>query len=493
MSKLILIFFLLVPLTLQASQKMFRFPIKSVPESIDPHQLYSLFAVIVGNQIHKSLFKFSPALELEKSLASAYRFTNSGLSLTVELGDYQFSDGTPLKPEHVVNSFKRLFFIQSSMCADMDYLLNSSEAMKGEADKLGIRKVGERSIEFSLAKKNYLVLYHLATLDTAILKLSHWKDKPNLDIGLGHYKVIKHEKESIELKNVAPAADKINQFKYIKVSADEVYKESKSGKLEAIEGYYLNPEEIIELKADKWNEYPSTIVRQFFLVLNPDLVSANVRKHFQRAVLEHPLANKFNLGTVKKMYGVVPNSIPGSLNKQDVEFLIKDKLVPLSKEHRLKVAIQKSEAFAKSLMEDLALALKKAKIILEVEELEVEMYAELFYKKSVPVYLSSKFLDYPDAYSILSYFKTTDVKDSFFSNDSKINHLLDTATTESDVMKRSEIFRQAQKIILAKNNVVPFISGSEQIGLWSNEISYVPAHPMGFHTLQLDDVRVKKK
>lgn len=476
----------------QAYSKMYNLPIKTIPARIDPHQLFSLFDVIVGNQIHKSLMRLTPELQLEKSLITDYQFIEDGKKLQITLGHFKFNDGTVLIAEHVINSFKRIFHLKSSMCADLDYIENASLALEGDVDKLGIIKIGTNKIQFNLAKKNILILHHLASLDTAILKLSSFKEDPNLNIGLGSFKPVSKSINHLTLENSTKTVGSLNKINYVKVSAKDIFSNVITGKVHTTEGYYLSNDQIKKIKAMGWKEYPSTIVRQLFFVLNPNLIDSKIRKTFQKAVLEHSLNKSLMVGTIRKMYGVVPDSIPGSLTKSDIPQLLDSKIQRLDNEVHFKISIQEYEAFAKSLILDVAETLKKYNIFVEVEELSVVEYTNIFHNKKNTIYLASKFLDYPDAYSILSYFKSTDLNDSFFSNDKKINIILDKACVEADLKERTKLYKEVQKIILDKNNVVPLISGSEQLGLWASSIEVVPPHPMGFHSLKLDQVKVNE-
>lgn len=469
---------------------MFTVPIKVLPHAIDPHNLFSLYNVIVGNQIHSSLMRLNSDLGLEMSLIENYSFSLNGLKLKIILKNKKFSDKTLLKPIHVINSIKRLFFLKSSMCADLDYIVGSKEALLGDIEKLKIYQTGDNEVTFDLSKKNVLILYHLASLDTAILKLDRYDQTPDLRVGLGQYQIETENSKEIILRAVNPGPNRIQKFKYIQVDAPNIFSHIQSKKIDTAEGYFLNKKQIESLKDQNWKEFPTTIVRQIYFVLNPDKVPLNVRSLFYNVLNSIEISEEFKIGSVKKMYGLVPNSIPGELTQEEARIIISQE--KLKSDYKLKIYVQQGESYLLSLLKYVANKLKNHKIIMEIQELPPIDYVKIFHEKSVPAYLSIKYLDYPDAYSILAYFKTTDVNDSFFSSEVAVDNLLDMALEESDTKKRINIYKTVQLNILKKFTVIPLISGSEQLGLWAPQVENVPAHPMGFHSLQMYDVEMKK-
>ena len=85
----------------------------------DPQTMLDARSMQINLQVHRGLFRYLPNGEIKPDLAASWKFSDNHLELRVKLRKSTFSNGTPIEPIHVVNSFARLFLVESSMSADL--------------------------------------------------------------------------------------------------------------------------------------------------------------------------------------------------------------------------------------------------------------------------------------------------------------------------------------------------------------------------------------
>lgn len=464
-------------------------PMKGLPSTLDPQKLTTIYEMVVDLQIHRSLMRFNSNLSIAPELASSFDVLDEGRRIRFKIGDHKFSNGEKLKAIHVVRTFQKIFRDHSGIAADLDYIEGARAILTNTAktplDALGVKALAEDVVEFTLNRPVAVFLAHLACVEAAILPLDErlvYDD--NLPVGAGPYSVksIKPGEIVLHLTNpLRQVAPKI--IKFVEMTSEQAIEAALNQQVDTLDGYSIPVEQLKSLKAKGWFETVSTITRQVFIVQNPTRLSAKVRATIFETIQNLP-GNLVPKPYIKS-YGLIPNSLPGNMPQVEDDVIASNRL-----SHRVKVKLDlvQGEPALLEIARHLRAALKEKRIDLEINLIALKDYMPRVKEQCYDLLVRSKFLDYPDGMSILTYFRSHYADNTFFIADKKVDRLLDQAIGELNKDRRSELYREIQKLILSHKVVVPLVFGSDNRGLWGPRLKNVPPHPLGLQGLPLDQI-----
>lgn len=495
MKYLILIAVLFGDLTMKsiATAETISVPIKRLPLTLDPQHYEDIYSMVVILQVHRGLLRFLPNLEIAPDIAESYKVLEQGKKITFVLGERYFSDGTRIEAKHVVRTFQRLFKGNGGFAADLNYIKGAKRILHGEKDLsvLGVREVNKRTVEFFLEKPVAIFFSHLATVDMAILPLKkdlsfNWKKDP----GAGPYKVSEVGEKTLKLvmrkemlKPQMPEVVKITQM-----SDSEAQSAALAGQIDSLDGYAISKENLKALKLKGWKESVTTLTRQIFLSINPSKVDSPSRRLIKDAL--HQIELDFKSPSYVRAWGLVPVGLSGSLTKSPQK---REGLKPLPEKKTFKLFILNAEPMIPVIAAQIKAALVKCKVDLSIHEISMDEYLKKIKNYDFDLLFRSKFLDYPDGISILTYFRSNYSSNTFFVRDPKVDSLLDIAMGELDLKKRIVLYEDIQKKILSHNTVVPLVFGSDNQGMWSEKVEHVPGHPLGIQGLPFETLKLRRQ
>lgn len=152
----------------EVEEGLFRAGLIEDIDTMDVHRTTSEYVVALN--VFERLFDIrlneDDTTELVPGLAEDYSLSEDGKVYTFTLRDDAFfSDGTPVRASDVAFTFSRMLSLPDSQQTDFaDMILGADEVMAGRSDSLkGIRVLGDRQIEITLAEPYAGYLYQLAT------------------------------------------------------------------------------------------------------------------------------------------------------------------------------------------------------------------------------------------------------------------------------------------------------------------------------------------
>lgn len=472
-------------------------PLKAIPTEFDPHKIQTIYEMVVDLQVHRGLMRFNPNLTIAPSLAESYEVFDGGKRVRFKLARRTFSDGTPVTSDHVVRTFQRLYVIRAGHAADLDYIENARMILNhkhpmSQIQRLGVKAVDPQTVEFTLERNVATFLAHLAIVDSAILPLNE-KLEIKDSAGAGPYRIAHSSKDKIELSLTAaaqaayPKAPK--SIRLVAMDTLDALKAALNGEVHSLDGYTVPKDAIEQLKRAGWRESVSTITRQLYIVLNPVKVSKAVRQAVYAAVRSSP--QPLIGGTYSKSYGLIPDSLQGALLEQDVTKVACAK--PSGPTADLELTVVESEPYLLELAENLKKLLAVCGIEMTVKRIAMEKYMPALTTSSYQGIVQSKFLDYPDGMSVITYFRSNYSSNTFFIQDTKVDKMLDQAMSEMDNVKRLALYKKIQLQILSHRIVIPAVFGSDNRGLWHPVVDKVPAHPLGLQGFPMETLTVGKR
>lgn len=483
--------------TNQTEKKILKIHLPKVTLSLDPHKMEDAYSMAIVTQLYRGLARYSASGDVLPDLAESWKVSAEGKSYEFKLrSGSKFSDGSPMTSRNVQMSFARMFFIGAAMAADIDYIKGVRKFRKTKnIEDLGVKIKSNDSIEFVLEKPSGIFLSQVAVTDCAVLPINDFKeDLTAKNIFSGPYKVEKSDPSGIEIsKWRTDVLDSKNPPKKIRfILTDEApITLAKEGKTDTLDHDEVNPDDKNLFLKKGWAPSPTELTAETFVILNPASITQDVRRYlvsrFSQADLLGLLAND----RYKPAYGVIPDGLVGVLEKSmsdDIHSKAK------FKESEIKGSVDLEYREDSQLEKAIATHLKKiwetALLRINLRPLStLDKLGRMFGGKSQAI-IGRKLVDYPDGYSVLGYFKSGYEYNYFHVNDKKIDEAITQASAILDLETRRKKYQDIQKMILAHDTVIPLFFGSSASGLWSENVKYVPSHPLGYHTLPLETVEM---
>jgi ABC-type transport system substrate-binding protein len=190
-------------------------------------------------------------------------------------------------------------------------------------------------------------------------------------------------------------------------------------------------------------------------------------------------------------YGLIPATLPGTLNLKDVTDLRKEPS-PNPKAMNITLDYMEGDVTDQQIASYLKNSWEKWGIKVILHGYNTTDYLERLFKAESAAILGKKGMDYPDGFSTLGYFQKSYPGSYFHVADNEIDMLIQRAAGEFDDSIRIAFYREIQKKILRHYTIIPITFGSPESGLWSNRVEFTPSHPMGFHTIPLEMIEMSK-
>jgi MFS family permease len=115
----------------------------AIPQSLiqlDPGKMEDAYSMAINLQIFRGLFRYSPSGEIFPDLVDKWTVAPSGTEYLFTLKKRSFSNGDQIKAHHVLHSLARLFYLKSSISADL-------MAIKGAKAFIESKKIEDLAIK----------------------------------------------------------------------------------------------------------------------------------------------------------------------------------------------------------------------------------------------------------------------------------------------------------------------------------------------------------
>ncbi len=244
------------------------------------------------------------------------------------------------------------------------------------------------------------------------------------------------------------------------------------------------------LQKKGWAATATELTGEGFVILNPNLISEKLRAYLYSVIDPSEFVQSLDAKTLTPAFGLIPRGLRGELNESHITGL-KNKKTYNGPQVTIALEFEKTSEIEQRVVDFLRIKWLHPKISLQIVPLsKSEKLARMFQKKSQAV-VGRKSLDYPDGYSVLTYFKGNYESNYFQVNDPKVDKALLEVAQIFDPKKREQGYVEIQKNILRHYTVIPLFFGSEASGLWSDKVLSIPSHSMGYHTLPIESIEMR--
>ncbi|OQW49813.1 MAG: hypothetical protein A4S09_03390 [Proteobacteria bacterium SG_bin7] len=476
-----------------------RINMPEVTINYDPQKMEDMFSMMIALQLFRGLMRYDAAGGIRLDLAAQWEKSKDNLKYTFKLKDMTFSNGKPITSRHVQMTFARMFFLGSSIAADIDYIAGAKEfRATQDLSKLGVRPISEKEIEFTLSHPSALFLKHVAVADCSILPLDDFK--ANLDLTeagaySGPYKI-----KSLKVKNEyhlekwrSDALDSDNPPKeviFFRSSIDGV--ELARRKLtDSLDAQPVSKADTEMLGKSGWISSPTELTGETFVILNPKYIPSELRRYLYLKTNPKELVATLNEPRFKTAFGLVPIGLSGDLDESDVADLYREKTEYKGKKISFKIDYDPESEVNVKIAEWLRKIWSSDKVEVILNGLSKSEKLDRMFSKKAEATIGRKGVDYPDGFSVLTYFKGQYASNYFHVEDKEIDKAIGDSLQMTDSVKQIQAYKDIQKLILRHYTNIPLFFGSQASGLWSEKVKRVPSHPMGAHTMPLEVIEMR--
>ncbi len=471
------------------------FPVKTI--QLDPQKIEDMYSMTVVGQLYAKLFRYMPNGSIQSDIVDHWDVSDGKTTYTFHLKKVYFSDGTEITAHHVENSLKRIFYLKSALTSDFSFLKGAkSYAKTNILNDIKVFAKDNHTLVINTEHPTGLLIYLLAVPDVGVLKIKSPTEDVSFNIKTafsGAYKLTHISSEKIELKKWRtsildsenpPAVVVLNLFEKV----DPV--KLSSGLISDTSNFMTFDESKSNLeKNSNWRPVASEATNERFIVMNPSFVPLKVRKWLMAKINSADFIKTLSDNTIEPAFGFIPNILPGHLKSSKIKpagDLILDK--PLT----IKIIYGENLPYVDKFRSYLLTVWKNPGLKFEFEALPVADYLKILFQKKGQIVIGARGIDYPEGYSVVSYFRSNTESNFFFVNNKKVDELLDSSSKELNEKKRTETYELIQELVLHDATVVPLAFGSWKKYYWSNRVKEVPAHPLGVHFVPFEMLRMEQ-
>jgi ABC-type transport system substrate-binding protein len=469
---------------MQKKQTSLRMPIGKNSLILDPHKMEDILSMKINLQLYRGLFRFMPDGAIEKDIAEDWEFSADKKSISITIGDHTFSDKTQISALNIKESFARLFYLDSSMSSDLAYISGAKEFKKtGNINDLKIEVVDSHKIIFHLTHPSFLLLSHLATADCAILPIKFFKEELPSNIFSGPYQlksktttcitIEKWREDKFESINCPTTID------LIPVDEKDIEIMALEGRIDTIDDWFVNKDTFSSLVKKGWSRFLPTVFFEISVLLNPNVLGNKWREYLYSVIEPETILSKIDLPNAEVAFGLIPNSLPGHLDRRDLPENNTPKLSDVDV-IKFDLTYSSENRILKKTAELLAEAWQSKGVLVSLKPETTKVFLENIMSGKNEAIVSGKGID----------FKSDSKSNYFFLNDKTVDDLVEKVVSTESAAERHEEYKQIQLKILSHHTIIPLFFGSNQSGLWNEKIKHVPDHPMGLHMLAFEMIEL---
>jgi peptide/nickel transport system substrate-binding protein/oligopeptide transport system substrate-binding protein len=494
-------------------------PLEFNPKTLDPALSLDMYSTTVIQQIFDGLVQFDKDLNITPAIAKSWTITPDGLNYTFFLREgVKFHNGRNVSANDFVYSFTRILNpeTKSSSSDFFTKILGAKDFIDKKTKEVkGLIALDRYTLKIVLAEP-YAPFISILAMKGAKVVPKEEVEKSGIDfekspIGTGPFKFVSmDEGEKIVLEGNPdyfegkPFLDKIIFRIFHGAPREKIFKEFKEGNLE---DSFIPPEEIKEVVREKRYRFlqkPILSLRFYGLnSMSKPLDNKKLRKAINFAIdkefiISEIHKNQFNLAKCilpPGMPGYDPMKNPYVFDEKKAQKLlseagyIRGKGVPT-----LEIwSASKSEAAQKELSE-IKSQLNKIGIQTDIYfETNWPNFISMLRANKAPVHIHAWYADFPDPDNFLGTLFHSKSRYNYTAyHNPEVDRLLDRAKTERDYLKRMEMYRKIEEIVLEDAPIVPMVNHLFQM-VYQPYVRGVEVNALGGPYIPMKKIWLKKE
>ena len=464
---------------------VYRRPLEFSPKTFDPALCADMYAVIIIQQVFDGLVQFDKDLNVIPAIADSWRISTDGLIYSFSLRKgVKFHNGREVTAKDFVYSFTRIIDpdTQSTSSDFFARILGAREFMDRKAKAVkGLADPDPYTLKITLSEP-YTPFMSILAMKGAKVVPREEVEKSEVQfgktpVGTGPFRFVSmKEGEEIVLESNPfyfegrPFLDKII-FKIFHGSPmEEILRVFRSGDLEDSPVPFQKSAELTESKQYTILQKPILSLR--FYGLNCQfgpLKNKNVRKAINFSVPKEEVGREVLKGMANLTDRIIPLGMPGyrpgkpasGYQPSKARQLLREAGYPEGK--GLPLIDFWSAARSDWVVKELDLmksTLSENGIPLKIQyETQWPKFQELLSTKKAPMFMYAWYADFPDPDNFLGtlFHSKSRYNHAAYSNP-EVDRLIDQAKTERDYLKRMQMYRKIEELVLEDAPIVPMIN-----------------------------------
>jgi oligopeptide transport system substrate-binding protein len=460
----------------------YRRPLVNNPSTLDPALISDIYGFTVAQQIFDGLVQYDGSLTIIPAIAESWKATRDGLSWTFHLRKgVKFHNGREVTADDVIYSFTRILDpkVKSKAAENFTKLKGAKEFIEGRARTVqGLRAVDRYTLQIELAETSAPFVASLAIGYAKIVPRevveelgSEFGSRP---VGTGPFKFV-HWKKDEEIVLEAnqdyyagrPFLDRLAYKVYPGAPWDKIFASFEKGGLEdtVIPGAEL--ERVQENRRYQFVRRPMLGVRFFgFQTMQGPLNNRFVRQAINYAVDREANARDINKNRYKPgqgflppgTYGYDPQFRPYSFDPQRARALLVKAGYPGGK------GLPVLQFWSSVKSPDIELEHEAIKRYLADVGIRVEFHYHTNWPEfkamvqggKLPIFRWGWFADLPEPDNFLyNLFHSRGPTNITSYHNPEVDRLLDRARAEQEYMKRVDLYREVERLIMEDAPIIP--------------------------------------
>ena len=464
----------------------YRRPLEFMPRTLDPALLADIYSVTIIQQLFDGLVQFDQNLNVIPSIAKSWKISHNGLTYTFFIKEgVKFHNGREVTAVDFVYSFSRI--IDPKTKSPATHLLEKVSGFKEfQAGKInyvkGLKSLGKYTFEITLSEPFYPFISVLGVVNLKVLPQEEL-EKPDsvfqkIPIGTGSFKFasMKEDEEIVLEANPhyfdgRPYLNKIIFKIFHGTPYEDIFRNFVEGKLEETAGIpFKEFREPSQLKNYYIVRKPMLSLRFYGMqVKTKPFDNKKVRQAINCAINKQQIDREAFQGMDQITDRIIPSGMPGSspvkipypYNPKRARELLSEAGYPGGK------GIPPLQFWSASRAEITQKELEVVKSNLADIGLNLQVYTETNWKKfeemmaayKTPIFRYAWYADFPDPDNFLGILFHSRTKCNYMAYDNpEVDRLLDRARVERDYLKRMEMYRKVEEVVLEDAPIVPTIN-----------------------------------
>ena len=464
---------------------IYRRPLEFMPRTLDPALLADIYSVTIIQQLLDGLVQFDQNLNVIPAIAKSWKISHDGLTYTFFLREgVRFHNGRGVTSADFVYSFSRIINpkTKSPAAHSLERVLGFKEFQAGKTNYVkGLKSLGKYTFEIVLSEPFYPFISVLGVINLKVVPKEEIEKSASvfakMPVGTGPFKFgsMKEGEEIVLEANPdyfegRPYLDKIIFKIFHGTPYEDIFRNFVEGKLEETAGIPF-----------KEFRDPSKL-KDFYIVRKPLLslrfYGMQVKtKPFDNKKVRQAINSAINKEQIDKeafqgmdyitdriipmgMPGSSPLKIPYSYNpKRSKELLLEagypggKGIPPLQFWSASRAEMtQKELEVVKSNLADVGLNLQVC------TEINWKKFEDMMTSYKTPMFRYAWYADFPDPDNFLGILFHSKSKYNYMAyHNPEVDSLLDRARVERDYLKRMEMYRKIEGIVLEDAPIVPMV------------------------------------
>lgn len=494
-------------------QKIYRYPLRDTVKSLDPTFMQDIYSHTIIPQIFDGLVQYDNNLNIIPSIAESWKISEDGLIYTFYLRKgVRFHNGREVKAQDFVYSFKRLLSVEESLIpmTIVDRILGAREFTQAKTDNIeGLKTIDNYTFEIRLKERYSPLLYLFATTFAKIVPREEVEkgDFGRHPIGTGPFKFVEWKGNEIILEanqdyfEGRPFLDRLIYKVFPGPDDDGIYKAFLNGELE-------NFMVTVAERKDMLSKYQIIKVPTFNLHiygfnnnLKP-LDNKKIRQAIAYAIDRDRIVKELGISWIFSANGIIPPGMQGYTpdsknyvyNPEKARALLKETGYPDGKglpviefwtSSKTKAAKKEREIIEDNL-NDIGIRIKKRYALWPDME-------KMMKQDKLAIFRFAYFVVAPDPESLFAIlFDSSGTYNHFSYKNKEVDRLIDDARYEMDILKRVEMYRKVEQMVLEDAPmVVSLFYAYEQI--FQPYVKGIEITPLGEYYIPMKKVWFEQK